>query len=186
MRGTGDFSIVDQVKNTIHKGLQIGNVLHTEEVEWVHVHPLEIYYSTLTDVEPHCYDIRLQCGVLVNQCFHLLLRIEAAILTTIGEEDDLSWLIEGPAVWGRKDVVCQALDSLSCGGQVCVVPSSSDPVVDFLPILSFIHTPQTGGAQLKFNMGAECNHANANVPTEQLAECTQDLQNPPIVIPYAS
>ena len=61
-------------------------------------------------------------------------------------------------------MICQALDSLSCGGQLSVVSGRGDPVKDFLSVGSLIHIPQAGGTQLQFNVAAEHHHANTDVP----------------------
>lgn len=63
--------------------------------------------------------------------------------------------------------------TVSCGGLSSVVPGGGDPVEDSLPVRSLIRIPQTGGAQFQFDVGAEGDHANTDVPTEQVAESAQ-------------
>ena len=173
MWDTGNVSIVDVNKNGIHELLQFIEIPYTEEVGRVTVGTLQICHSTSQDTGPHANDVGLQSGVLLNQIFHLLPCIQAAIVFSICKEDNLSWLVENPAVRWGEDVVSQALDCLSCGGLSSVVPGGGDPVEDSLPVSSLICIPQTGGAQLKFDVGAEGDHANTDVPTEQVAESAQ-------------
>lgn len=99
MWDTGNVSIVDVNKNSIHELLQFVEIPYTEEVGRVTVGTLQICHSTSQDTVPHTNDVGLQSGVLLNQVFHLLLCIQAAIVFSICKEDNLSWLVENPAVW---------------------------------------------------------------------------------------